>query len=417
MNRTAYLIFVSGAKNHNKFYRMEELPSGKIKVTWGRVESAGQEKIYDDKSWHQLLQSKLNKGYQDITALKVTDGYDLKPLADAKTEAFFSWLQAQAKGFVKRTYTADLDTITQAQVEKAQSLLDNLRSLAQGKTSLFVVNKQLEAIWSTIPRKMKNVADEYLTSWDQLKGKIEAEQKTLDILAAQVGSNPTKSGQTLADVLGIKLLPVSPEELEKVAEKCSFGRGNDGYIRDHQGNKKAKIVNVYKVEAGNRADFETFVAARPKRQQRTRLLFHGSRNENWWNIAKTGLKLRPNATITGKLFGYGLYFAEDPMKASGYTSLKSINRWVGGQDKKAVISLFEVHTGFELRMGPGTSTPKLQPWINSLTEPSLKTHRDYDSVNAQRGFDYGGSSLLNSEQIVYNEKQASLRFLIEIEAV
>ena len=42
----------------------------------------------------------------------------------------------------------------------------------------------------------------------------------------------------------------------------------------------------------------------------TKLLFHGSRSENFWSIIKTGLVLRPtNAIITGKMFGYGCYYA------------------------------------------------------------------------------------------------------------
>jgi len=39
------------------------------------------------------------------------------------------------------------------------------------------------------------------------------------------------------------------------------------------------------------------------------MFFHGSRNENWWNIIKNGLQLNPNAKITGKMLGHGIYLA------------------------------------------------------------------------------------------------------------
>ena len=35
----------------------------------------------------------------------------------------------------------------------------------------------------------------------------------------------------------------------------------------------------------------------------TKLLWHGSRNENWMSIISNGLLLNPNAVITGKMFG------------------------------------------------------------------------------------------------------------------
>lgn len=51
-------------------------------------------------------------------------------------------------------------------------------------------------------------------------------------------------------------------------------------------------------------------------------LYHGTRNQNVWNIIKEGLLLDPNAQITGKLFGKGLYFANKAKKSFNYSSLR-----------------------------------------------------------------------------------------------
>ena len=65
-----------------------------------------------------------------------------------------------------------------------------------------------------------------------------------------------------------------------------------------------------------------------------KFLWHGSKNENWLNILGTGLKLNPNATITGKMFGKGIYFAPSATKSAGYTSMTG-SYWANGRSNRA----------------------------------------------------------------------------------
>ena len=56
---------------------------------------------------------------------------------------------------------------------------------------------------------------------------------------------------------------------------------------------------------------------------KTVLFWHGSRNENWLSIMKSGLVLRPaNAIITGKTLGYGLYLTDKLRKLLNYSLLR-----------------------------------------------------------------------------------------------
>lgn len=135
----------------------------------------------------------------------------------------------------------------------------------------------------------------------------------------------------------------------------------------------------------------------------TKLLWHGSRNENWLNILQTGLVLRPtNAIITGKMFGYGIYFADKCGKSMGYTSLRG-SYWTRGSANQGFMALFETNTGLEYR------TERHESWMSNLNWHELKKRGQYDSLFAK-----GGADLRNNEYIVYDQNQCTVKYLIEI---
>lgn len=74
------------------------------------------------------------------------------------------------------------------------------------------------------------------------------------------------------------------------------------------------------------------------------LLFHGSPTCNWVSIIKNSLSLNPNAAITGKAFGNGIYFAPDSDKSAGYMSNRG-SRWNSGDDSYVVMGIYRVATG------------------------------------------------------------------------
>jgi len=117
-----------------------------------------------------------------------------------------------------------------------------------------------------------------------------------------------------------------------------------------------------------------------------------------------GLVLRPaNAIITGKMFGYGLYFADKFRKSLNYSSLWG-SYWSGGQSNKAYLALYDVHLGHSLKI------KKHQGWCSQLTAEKLKVKGGkYNSVFAQ-----GGADLINNEYIVYHQSQCTVRYLVEI---
>ena len=137
----------------------------------------------------------------------------------------------------------------------------------------------------------------------------------------------------------------------------------------------------------------------------TKLLFHGSRSENFWSIIKTGLKLRPtNAVITGKMFGYGIYYAPKCQKSIGYTSLSG-SYWAHGGNSRAYMAIFEVAYG----------TPYDVYDFNSkyydLTYDKLQSFKK--GANCLHAHTDKGM-LRNDEIVVYKEDQMTIKYLIEI---
>ena len=70
-------------------------------------------------------------------------------------------------------------------------------------------------------------------------------------------------------------------------------------------------------------------------------LFHGSRNENIWGLITEGQNLYPKAHITGKMFGYGLYYANRAKKSINYTSLKD-SYWANGNSDVGYLAVYKV---------------------------------------------------------------------------
>src|SRR5690554_4828818 len=170
---------------------------------------------------------------------------------------------------------------------------------------------------------MSNVKD-YLIRYDNLdffQKLISNEQSLLDTLSTQVQNNEQKETSNLKD-FGISIDIASDEDRQRIKDETDFNLTN---------HKVFKITN-----------FET---ESKMIKGKTRLLYHGSRNENFWSIIQTGLKIKPaGATHTGSMFGAGQYFASKALKSIGYTSLKG-SCWSNGNSNKAYLAIFEVNLG------------------------------------------------------------------------
>ena len=133
-------------------------------------------------------------------------------------------------------------------------------------------------------------------------------------------------------------------------------------------------------------------------------LYHGSRNENWWNILIQGLSLRPKKSVvrTGAMFGHGLYFALRAKKSIGYSSLKG-SYWSGGTSLTGFLAVYKV--AYKNPFNVYRHTPEYKLFTKE------NVHRlGADAIFASK--DQG--MLVNDEVVVYDDKQATIRYLIEL---
>lgn len=401
MRRLAKLIMVT-AENNNKYYDMVENDDGSISVDYGRVGVTSTKMTYPvgTKKWESLYNAKVKKGYVDQTQLRVVSstGGAFSSIADKDTSSLVSALTGYAKQSIVDNYTVAVEAVTQAQVDRAQDILDHIPSLLRVGVATKGINDQLLSLYSVIPRRMKHVQDHLITNGhlnvtnlDEARKIVANEQATLDVMRGQVttGALQVSSSQTVLQALGIDIAPFGRDDIAVAKEMLGKNAG--------QFRRGFRVVNTASAERYN----ANLLSAADTHQMK---LWHGSRNENWWNILKTGLLIRPaNAVITGAMFGYGIYAANKAQKSIGYTSLHG-SYWARGGSNKAYLGIFQFHLGRMYR------TKNHESWMCSLDYRKLQQKGTFDSLYAQ-----GGIDLINDEYIVYQPQQVTIWGIVEIE--
>ena len=255
-------------------------------------------------------------------------------------------------------------------VAEAKKMLGDMAEM----TDIAKFNSSLKDYFSLVPRTYKNFILETAANPGMIKDVISRE---LDMLNAYE-TNILTTAEDDDDIYFEDVTEEDAKVIKALAEK------SDG---------RYTIQNMYRV--GNRSQDERFSPEGKK----TTLLFHGSRTENWYSIIKTGLKINPiNAAITGKMYGYGIYFAPSMTKSAGYTS-KVGSYWASGADSSGFIGIYEVVTG--------------DPYETTGWEPGCSVLR-----KAPKGKDclwaHGGNVLVNDEVIIYDDSKCRLKYLIQI---
>lgn len=420
--RYAKLIHVSvdngKTDNSNKVYIMEELADGRIKCEYGRV-GKNMSVVYKNKhEWDKILREKTSstKGYTDVTELlaePVVDNTNGDPknnavdaIKDAMVKKLVQDLMAYANKSIQKNYKVTQDAVSEQQVDAAQEVLSKITAMLKVGGDTKEVNNELLRLFTIIPRKMDNVKNHLvqgLDNDDQLEKAqrlLGEEQSALDTMAGQVKlikqqkQSVETTGKEMSDIdiltqMGLKV------EVEKDSEMLSLITK----LLGDNASKAKKIFKVVNIATQERFD-KHFNTARVKKK---RLYWHGSRNENWFNIIQTGLMIRPSGAVyTGSMFGDGIYFANKSQKSLGYSSLSG-SYWTRGNSNVGFLALFDVHLGNEKHIYKHDSSCYTLSYSNIQKD-------NFDSVYA-----HGGADLRNDEFIVYNPAQCTISHLIQME--
>ena len=414
--KPVHLVFVEEKNkgdgvDHNKFYDMFER-NGECHCLWGRRQDgyefgkSGKLTIKPLHEWDKIYSSKVGKGYEDksylyedlVTATVTGSANDdslYAPIQNSKIAEIVDRLQKYANDVIKANYSVKSGQVTKIMVDEVQKYLDAMTYA----NNLNDFNNYLLEIFKIIPRSMSRV-DAYLAySPNDMAKIISREQDLLDIMRGQI-ITPVK-GQKVVTQAGNKhtILELNGIQIEEADAK------DFELVRQKLGQNASRLKNVWRVnnEKQEKA-YQKYCKDEGLRKRDCKLLFHGTRNENIWNILKTGLVLRPqNVKIQGKMFGYGIYFAPSAAKSLGYTSLSG-SYWAKGNANSGFMILHAVAYG--------------KPYdVHSFD--SKYYNYDYRALrNACPGAHclhaHAGQMLRNDEIIVYKEEQLMPLYLIEI---
>ena len=400
-----YLVMVTASANNNKYYKMT--PHGDTwTAEYGRVGSTAQKRDYPISQWSSKYNEKIRKGYtdqsdlvEDLIQVEKPIKSEYKDIENKVIAEIVERLQSMARKAISDNYTISSNKVTQAMIDEAQNVLTSLIVIPDLKD----FNDTLLKLFTVIPRKMSDVKSHLAKSTQDFSNIIQKEQDLLDVMKGQVVQKQVideavettpQSENTILEHLGLEF------------EECD---ANDiALIKMQLGSCVDKFRRAWRVKnLKTQKKFDEFV--RDNNITETKLLFHGSRNENWWSIINSGLVLKPtNAVITGKLYGYGIYFAPKAQKSLGYTSLSG-SYWARGNSDSGFMALMNVAYGTPYDVYDFNSK-----YYDMNYENLQKFKSGANCLHAHAGASLGYSSLKNDEIVVYKEDQCTIKYLVEL---
>jgi poly [ADP-ribose] polymerase len=362
----------------------------------------------------------MRKGYHDVS---VTDtlvrlgntpgGPDFSSLKP-KIKKLLEDLNRYADKTIQMNYQDEALSVSETLVKKAQEYIDAINGKVKLNANSIEINDMLIKLYRVIPRKMKRVQDYLLNDpldtqkrVDDFQDKMTIEQGLLDVLVSKLDShknalasaNAPTTGNTvlgILDELGLEVEEVTAAEEKMLKDMMSHGTHDisDKYI------EAFKVINKKTQKL-----FDEEVAK--SKNKTTKLLFHGSKRENWLSIIKSGLQLHPNARTTGKLFDNGIYFADEADKALGYIDG---GRWNNSTRGDSWMAVYDVHVG---KMMTYNELIPLERNGRIYLHDYVPAN-GYDSFYAERDKSGGRYHLYRSEYMVYKEEKCTIQYLIYI---
>ena len=418
MEYCKYLILVDPNNNgvdSNKFYKMAGNGDNTFTVEYGRVGATPQTKTYPMSKWNSTLSSKLKKGYVDRSDLmqeviadsKIEDksnGVDEFGLVqNLSVREIIKRLWDYANKTIQSAYSVRAEAVTQAMIDAAQEKIDYIAANYKN-WSVDEFNKNLNELFIIVPRKMKRVSDCLVSDSSEYDKKLSEEQSLLDTMAGQVykpkakiadTDSEIKASESILQKMGITMEEATKEDIAKIKKAMGDSAGKF---------YKAWHVTNFETEK----NYQKFTTE--NNIGNVKLLCHGSRNQNWFNILKMGLKIRPAGAIaTGSMFGLGIYWSNPEKykggvaKSIGYTSLGGY--WTRDYQNCGFLAFFDV------AIGDSVDAYSFDSKYYSYNLERLKK----DNPKAWSLWAHGNTSMLrNDEIIVYDDRQMTIRYLVEI---
>ena len=428
-----YLVKVDPNSNTNIFREITINDDRSVDERYGRV---GEDKVitrhYDNKNFYALVDFYKKQGFSDVTALhsevesKKDSWADLQyePIENKEIRELIDELILASREFMRKNYTITAKDITAKMLDEIQNDINTLSEIADNSLlCLYEFNKQLKVLYQDSLRKMDNVADYFIdeaippdvdkNEWfAQVETKchqfIEREQLMLDNLQGiyeservleERDNKPEKKSGTVLEAYGLDISECTYKQEDEIISHLGRDYGGKSMER--------RFVKAFRVEnERTRREYEQYIKehhinpnyVNPRKEEGCTMFYHGSKVENWFSIMKQGLSLNPDAKVTGKMFGNGLYFASDARKSANYMDTKG-SIWNSGKRETGYMALYDVALG------------KCYDATCALTRWDKRdvTKRGCMSVRALPI----NTGLENAEYIIYDQSQCTIRYLCE----
>ncbi|MCD8083219.1 MAG: hypothetical protein LUE86_06900 [Clostridiales bacterium] len=353
---------------------------------------------------------KINHGYRDMgdimfaedtTLDRFTPTDEEDPVSDSVVLTLYKTLRQFAKDSIASQIDVDFLSeaapFTKKQVEKGWKIW---KSLGESR-DVDDFNRKVEELLALSPRKIDPYRGMTVASFLAKPAATKEEQQKIfaDIIAREESLLMAMEAVTnmMPSRRGKEDIPTSPfgdidislaEEEEKHVVTSMLDNRLSGYVK-----------NVYRVcPHVQQEKFNAYVALHQISD--IRLFWHGSRNENWISIIRNSLMLNPNAVITGKMWGSGIYFAPSSHKSWGYTSWYG-SKWANGTQQTAFMGVYATAYG----------TPYCPTQLVSGSK-ALLAQEHANCLHAKRDV----ANLYADEVVFFDEDAVCLQYLVEFTA-
>jgi poly [ADP-ribose] polymerase len=421
------LLMSNATENNNKFYEVKLEDDDSVIARYGRVGAQGvvENKGYGESTFDSVIAKKKKKGYREVDILTTNNvattstasspvhtslvevakrdiakhNPELNQLLERLAKINKFQLLAASGGqidIVDGVVRTPLGLVTLNSVKTAQDKLVSLEhfiktSHSDDKGYISTLEDYLTLVPQKIPAK-RGWHTAFFTEFTSFQKQNELLEQLENSIISNSAAPPTpvtdKKDAEVKRVFGYSLDKVSDRDVFKRVEKYYTSNINRGHACSH-----LKLKNLFVITNDDKkARYHRMLGKVGNEKQ----LWHGTRAHNVLSILKAGLIIPTSSggyTITGRMFGDGVYFSDQSSKSLNYAH----GYWGGGpRENNCFMFLANV------AMGKEYVPPR----------PMHRPPAGYDSM-----FAIGGKSgVANNEMIVYDLDQTHLAYLCEFDA-
>lgn len=378
---TEYLViyYVAQSATHqgkNSQISMENMHDGTFEVVDGRVSitiGAHKPKRYRVaiEEWDDFYANKCRtftsgRGHMEVYTEKtkriavdkkvvVANPNGYLPEKDKDTQKWVNMIVGAATQAMEMSFTIKAEEVTAEMLKRGAKKITRLSDIYAAYEAEVLVDKELDRkraqfyikafndalmdFYVTIPRRIDRLDDILAKKCEDFADLYQEQQDMYDLAASQstaVLPDHKQAGMTWTETHGITVRRPNADEEDYILRKLKHNSKN--YVQSWIIDNKHTRAAFDKFCERNKLTHENKGITR---------LWHGTKVMNLDSILRNGLVIDPErfgASICGKAYGYGTYFAPDAQKSLGYTSIQG-SKWANGTNSTGLLLLYDVAVG------------------------------------------------------------------------